>query len=114
MGNHRTDVSELPPLPPQFLSDCSHAADNNADNCDNEFDVSAKKVRKAKGYHSCAGEFKRILVKWGNVPRVLQRFEAIVREYDDSLGEVETYRCGRASLAYHTFLNSWLVYTEGA
>jgi hypothetical protein len=97
VGNHRTYLSELAPLPPQDSSGGSHDEDNDADNDDNAFDVPAKKVSKARGYHSCAGEFKRLLVKWGNVPRVLQQFERIVREYDDSLGEVETYRCGRPS-----------------
>ena len=96
VGNHRTDLPDLSPLPPQNLSDGSHDADNNADTCDNDFGSPGKK-RKVRGYHSCAGEFKRLLVKWGNVPRVLQQFEALVREYDDSLGEVESYRCGRPS-----------------
>lgn len=96
VGNHRTDLSDLSSLPPQNLSDGSHDADNNADNYDDDLDEPAKK-RKVRGYNSCAGEFRRVLVKWGNVPRVLKKFEALVREYDDSLGEVESYRCGRPS-----------------
>jgi hypothetical protein len=98
VGDHSKDLTQLPPLPPHlhFLNDAPHDADT-ADYGDNACNVPAAKIRKARGYHSCAEEFKRILVKWGNVSRVLQRFEEIVREYDDSLGEVETYRCGRAS-----------------
>ncbi len=55
----------------------SHDEDNNSDNGDNSFDVPAKKGSKARGYHSCAGEFKRLLVKWGNVPRVLQHVDCL-------------------------------------
>jgi len=96
VGNYnKDDMSQLPPLPPQFDCDDPHDADNAAD-CDVDAPVPAKK-RKVRGYHSCAEEFKRVLVKWGNVSRVLQRFEAIVREYDESLGNVEDYRTGKPS-----------------
>ena len=94
---NQDDMSQLPPVPPQFFSDAPHDADN-ADHADNQDmgGVPAKK-RKVRGYHSCAEEFKRVLVKWGNISRVLQRFEALVREFDESLGDVETYRSGRPS-----------------
>jgi hypothetical protein len=95
---NQDDMSQLPPLPPQMVCDAPHDADNadHADNNDMEGAAPAKK-RKVKGYHSCAEEFKRVLVKWGNVSRVLQRFEALVREFDESLGAVETHRAGRPS-----------------
>jgi hypothetical protein len=93
----KDDLSLLPPLPPHYFSDAAPHGCDDGDNFSNNVNVSAKNIRKVRGYHSCAEEFKRVLVKWGNVSRVLQRFEALVREFDESLGAVETHRAGRPS-----------------
>jgi hypothetical protein len=69
VGNYRLDdLSLLPPLPPD--ADAAPHAFDDGDNYSNDVNASAKKKRKVKGYHSCAEEFKRVLVKWGNVSRV--------------------------------------------
>ena len=39
-----------------------------------------KKKRKVRGYNSTDAEFKRVLVKWGNTPRVLETFRKVVAE----------------------------------
>lgn len=44
-----------------------------------DFAVSSKKKRKNRAYSSCEREFKRILVKWGNHPMVLQQFFDMTR-----------------------------------
>lgn len=98
VGDHSKDLTQLPPLPAHlhYSDDAQHDADT-ADNGDNACNVPAAKRRKVRGYHSCAEEFKRILVKWGNSSMILKKFETAVRELDESLGDVEDYRSGRPS-----------------
>jgi hypothetical protein len=36
--------------------------------------------KKVRGYNSTDAEFKRVLVKWGNTPRVLEKFLKVVAE----------------------------------
>jgi hypothetical protein len=93
------DLSLLPSLPPDADADADAAPHDfdDGNNVSNDINVSATKKRKVKGYHSCAEEFKRVMAKWGNVPRVLTLFETAVRQLDESLGNVEEYRAGRPS-----------------
>ena len=91
------DLSLLPPLPPDADADAAPHDFDDGNNFSNDVNVTATKKRKVKGYHSCAEEFKRVLTKWGNVSRVLTRFETTVRQLDESLGNVEDYRAGRPS-----------------
>jgi hypothetical protein len=96
VGKFRVDdLSLLPPLPPD--ADAAPQVCEDGNDFTNDVHVSAKKIRKVRGYHSCADEFKRVLVKWGHVSRVLSLFETTVRELDESLGNVEDYRAGRPS-----------------
>jgi hypothetical protein len=99
VGNRRTqeELLQLQELPTELSNDPQFdAADDGEQTGPN--DGNSKKTRRVRGYHSCSEEFKRVLVKWGNVPRILQKFKDLVRNYDTSLGDIDQYnRCGHGS-----------------
>lgn len=92
--NRRTqeELLQLQQLPTELSNDPHFdAADDGDGDQTGPNDGNSKKRRRVRGYHSCSEEFKRVLVKWGNVPRVLQKFKELVRKYDTSLGDVDQY-----------------------
>lgn len=62
--------------------DGGHDDGNNDDggNCSQASNPRKEKKRKVRGYNSTDAEFKRVLVKWGNTPRVLEKFLKVVAE----------------------------------
>jgi hypothetical protein len=108
VGVHdRREPGELPVLEANVDGDGvfndDDAGDHNGGNDDGDFCSQAsnpgkKKKRKVRrGYNSTNDEFKRILTKWGNTPRVLEKFRHVVAELDASLGAVEDWRSGKKS-----------------
>ena len=60
-------------------------------------DSGRRKKRGSRAYSTCEREFKRVLVKWGNHPSILQQFCKMVADRDAELGDVERYTWGRGS-----------------
>jgi hypothetical protein len=60
-------------------------------------DNGGQKQKRCRAYSTCEREFKRILTKWGNHPRVLEQFCKNATDFDTELGEVDGYRWGRGS-----------------
>jgi hypothetical protein len=93
----RRQLRELPELEKNAEDGATFvdACEGNGNDFDNE-DAMPRR-RKRRGFCKLKDEFKRILDKWGNHPMVLQKFFDSTRAMDESLGDVSTYRSGRAS-----------------
>jgi hypothetical protein len=94
------DRAEITRQLPEYIG----MAESNNDGIEDRHDddgggdvVVSSKKRKCRAYSSCEREFKRILVKWGNHPSVLQRFTKAVSDIDANLGDVTGYAWGRGS-----------------
>ena len=56
-----------------------------------------KKKRASRAFSTFEQEFKRVLVKWGNHPSILQQFCKMFADRDAELGDVKGYTWGHGS-----------------
>ena len=99
VADRRPETDELPELPREFDNE-DDVCGGGGDDCGDESAAqhpAARKKRASRPYTTCEQEMKRVLVKWGNHPQILEGFFSLIRERDNELGDVSEYRYGRGS-----------------